>query len=350
MKSLKFLFCSFIMVAGVACSGSKNAAPAASNNHDEIRQRANSGYAELDGKPAPKAAPAAAKATTAETAPAAAPVAEAPATRVQDVDEDQAAITPNDLPKPVIMVMPAPSGKGASVQEVVASNPNARAAMEGVMEYLTKKGYEVKSLEGGAELDNIVQMQNDIAGTDEDLAYLASLSLNADVYIKFSGSLNDEGQVNVDLSAYESSTARQLGSQSSFVNSHGRNSQIDMKANLKTAARKAMGGLEKTIQSYWIDDMKNGVQYKVIMNVKGEYTDSQLEDLQEDIVSNMKKIFNKVKVNSITPQTVDVTVYANAEKTEDSQAVYSEIRASLKSFAETKKINLAKKLIIMDVK
>lgn len=339
------------MVAGVACSSSQNVAPATSNNN-ETRQKARAAYAEIDEDEAPRAK--AAPAAKSEAAPKSQSInasAAAPENKVRVTENsDPSPVDLSNQPKPVVMVMPAPNGKGTSVQEVVASNPNARAAMEGVMEYLTKKGYEVKSLEGGAELDNVIQMQNDIAGTDDDLAYLASLSLSADVYIKFSGSLNENGQVIVELSAYETSTARQLGSQSSFVDSHGHVTQQDMQANLKTAARKAMGSLESKIQNYWIEDMKNGTPYKVIMNLKGEYTDSQLEDIQDDIVKRMKNIFNKVRVNTITPQTIDLVVYANAEKIDDAQAAYSEIRGALKSFAETKKVNLTKKLIIMDVK
>ena len=333
MKNFRLLFCSAIAVAVSACSSSKNVAP----SNDVTREKAHAAYAEVDADEAPRAS---------------APAVAAPSENKIRVTENSAP-SPADLsymPKPVILVMPAPNSQGASVQEVVASNPNARAAMEGVMEYLTKKGYEVKSLEGGAELDNVIQMQNDIAGTDDDLAYLASLSLSADVYIKFSGTINDQGQVMVELSAYETSTARQLGSQSSFVDSHGRVSQQDMQANLKTAARKAMGSLESKIQNYWIEDMKNGTPYKVIMNLKGEYTDTQLEDIQEDIVKNLKGVFNKVRVNTMTSQTIDLVVYANAEKIDDAQSAYSEIRGVMKSFAETKKVNVSKKLIIMDVK
>ncbi|PZW73717.1 MULTISPECIES: hypothetical protein [unclassified Fibrobacter] len=326
MKRLKLLLCSTLMVVGVACSGTANTQK---ESNKETRQKANAAYNELEYG------------------------AQKNVTKNKSVFKgtDAKNLTSSEnMVKPVIMVMPAPSGKSFSVQEVVASNPEARATMEGVMDYLTKKGYEVKSLEGSAELNNLIQMQNDIIGTEDDQSYLASLSLDADIYIKFSGFLNSDGQVFVELSAYESSTARQLGSHSSSVNSHGRTSPLDMKANLKTAASKAMSGLETKLVSYWLDDMKKGVQYKIIMNIKGDYSDSQLEDLQENVVNNLKASFNKVKVNTMTAQTIDLVAYADPEKVDDAQSVYSEIRKLLKSLAETKKISITKKLIIMDVK
>lgn len=314
------------MLAGVACSGTANSQK---ESNKETRQKAKAAYNELEYG------------------------SQKSVIKNKSVSQNTVAknLTSSDNSiKPVIMVMPASSGKDFSVQEVIASNPNARATMEGVMDYLTKRGYEVKSLEGSADLNSLIQMQNDIVGTEDDQSYLASLALDADLYIKFSGFLNNDGQVFVELSAYESSTARQLGSHSSSVNSHGRTSPLDMKANLKTAANKAMSGLEGRLLSYWQDDLKTGVQYKVIMNIKGAYGDSQLEDLQENVVSNLKASFNKVKVNAMTAQTIDIVVYADPEKIDDAQSTYSEIRKLLKSLAETKKISISKKLIIMDIK
>lgn len=253
---------------------------------------------------------------------------------------------PDDFQKPVVMVLPATNSKGLSSLQVVTNNPLARAAMDGVNEYLTQNHYEVKYLEGSEELDKIIQVQNSLASSDEDLAYLASLVMNADIYIKFSGSIDKNGVVSVDLNAYESSTARLLGTQNSTINSHGRMERIDQQANLKTAAKKAMPGLESKIFSYWAEDQKQGYKYKVIMNIRGEYDDSQIEDLEEDIVQNLKKNFRKAKVNAMTAQTIDLVVYSDADDVND---VYSQIRKSVKATASTKKINITKKLIIMDI-
>lgn len=303
------------MITGIACSGTSNASK---GSNQDTRKRAQSAYSKLDddyaGNATVKNKNFAGKTST----------------------QNQTSIA--DMPKPVIMVTPVPSDQ------------NSKATMEGVTEYLAKKGYEVKSPEGSSNLDNLIQMQNDIAGTEDDQNYLASLSLSADIYVKYSGTLNSNGQVTVELHAYETSTARLLGSHSSFVNSHGRTSPLDMKANLKTAAHKAMSGLEANLLSYWKDDLKQGVQYKVVMNIKGDYGDSQLEDLHESIIANLKAAFNKVKVNSMTSQTIDVVVYADPEKMDDAQSAYSEIRKLLKNLAETKKISVTKKLIIMDIK
>ena len=253
-------------------------------------------------------------------------------------------------PKPIIMVIPSANGKGINSLQQISNDPLAKAAMDGLNDYLAKKHYEVKSLEGSKELDKIVQMQNDIAGNDEDLAYLAGLALNADIYIKYATSLDSKGFVTIDLHAYETTTARLLGSQTSSINSHGRTAIIDQQANLKTAAKKAMPSIESQILAYWKDDIKLGFQYKVVMNITGDYSDSALEDLQDQITQKLKGNFNKVKVNAMTAKTIDLVVYAPSDKFEDVNEVYRTIRQTLKPMAETKKLNISKKLIVMEVK
>ncbi|MCQ2104352.1 MAG: hypothetical protein MJZ26_01035 [Fibrobacter sp.] len=318
----KFLFCSLVAMVLGACSSTQPA-----SNADATRSKAYDKYDQLN--------PDRASATQFKSE-------YSNQKQVQDASS-------TNFPRPVIMVQPNDGTSGLTSIQLTQSNPYTRATLDGINEYLTKKSYDVKYLEGSSDVDNIIKMQNDIAGTDEDLAYLASLALNADIYIKFSGYADKNGFIIVDLNAYESSTARLLGTKSGTVDSQGRLSPNDIKANFQTAAKKAMSGLEEIISKYWIEDQKLGVQYKAVINLKGDYSDSQLEDLQEAISQNLKAVFNKVKVNTMTDKTVDLQIYADPQKFEDVQDVYSAIRNTLKPLAETKKINITKKLIIMNV-
>jgi hypothetical protein len=249
---------------------------------------------------------------------------------------------------PNILVTPAQNGKSISELQVVQNNPMAKAMMEAINEYLTRKKYNVTSLEGAAELDNVVQMQNDIVETDEDLSYLASLALGADVYIKFSGTVKS-GTIAVDLNAYESSTARLLGSESTMDDDCGGNDQATISDCLHRAAKRAMPRLEKKIQAYWEKDREQGTQYKLIINIKGAFDEDEIEDLHDDIVSLLKKNFLRVNMNVMTSKTIDATVYAESGKFPDSQEIYSLIRDSLKDKTQAKKISITRKLILMDL-
>lgn len=322
MKKTSFILFSCLLLAGTACSNGPKYNP----DPSLARDRAQNAYSELDEKvPAPQGG------ASQKSASAAA------------FDMQNSASTPT------IMVMPAKSGSGKSELEVVTDNPMSKAMMESINGYLTQKKYEVKSLEGQSQLDDVIKMQNDIANTDDDMSYLASLVLGADIYVKYSGSVQTDNVV-VEVNAYETSTGRLLGSQTAEVKNNGHVSQTNLRANVQAAARKAMPNLEKKILAYWSSNLQKGVQYKVVMNLKGEFTDSQIEDLHDFTVSSLKKTFNSVTVNVLTEKTIDLVVYADPGRYADSQEVYSEIRKILKSNAETKKINITKKLILMDLR
>ena len=85
------------------------------------------------------------------------------------------------------------------------------------------------------------------------------------------------------------------------------------------------------------------------MNIKGEFDEDEIEDIHDDIVTLLKQGFIRVNVNSMTSKTMDIIVYADATKFPDSQEIYSFIRKSLKDKLQTKKINLTRKLILMDI-
>jgi len=248
---------------------------------------------------------------------------------------------------PTLMVLPAAKAKEAQDILVIQNEPSTKAMMEAINAFLTQKQYEVKSLDGQGALDELIQMQQEIAGEEEDFSYLASLALGADIYLTFSGNVQGD-MVVAEINAYETATARLLGSQTSEVKNNS-GSNANMRALTQSAARKAMPGLEKKIQAYWNADQKNGVQYKAVIHIKDSYSESQTEDLHDVVLNTLKSIFNKVSVNSMTSKTIDMIVYADPQKYADSHEVYSAIRNSLKSTASISKKNISRKLLLMDL-
>ena len=234
------------------------------------------------------------------------------------------------------------------IDRFLALDPSLPVFLATVEQFHELTGYEVKSIDGQSELSSILQMQSDIANTEDDLSYLASVALDADIYIKYAPEVTNE-EVSVEVSAYETSTARLLGSQSAVVRNNGHTSKININSNIGAAVRKAMPGLEQKILNYWKMDLAKGTQYKVVANIKGEYSDSQTEDLHDAIMKGLKGNFSSVKVNVMTAKTLDFVIYANPIKYRDSQEVYSKIRQIFKPIAETKKINITRKLILMEL-
>lgn len=271
-----------------------------------------------------------------------APARQAPAPRQMQ------SAAPGGQPLPTIIVVPAQKAKGMSDLQAFQGNPNNRMAIEAINGYLTQRQYEVKSLAGQETLNEVVQMQQDIAESEEDLSYLASLALSADIYIKFSASI-EGGIVLIELSAYEAATARLLGSQTSQAAANGQSKGAIAQA-VFDAANRAMPGLEKKIKGYWDVDRKNGVQYKVIMKLQGDFDEQRVEDIQDDVNMLAKKAFKRVNTNVQTAKTIDMTVFADMDKFADSQEVYSYIRRGLKASVTVRKINVTKKLILIELK
>ena len=349
MRHLIPSLCLALLLAETACSAPQAAkrsdADARSKKAAVTRQHAASAYDELDNDTAPVIKKSTATTSTASTNASAA-VASVNIDNTPKTNLDEAREVIQDYTQPIIVVTPAMSSKGEA-QEIAVDN-NSHSVQEAIHSYLTKKNYEVKSVEGQETLNEILQMQNDIANTEDDLSYLAGIALDADVYIKFKQEVTND-EVSVELSAYEASTARLLGSQTSTVRNNGHTSKINIASNLGAAVRKAMPGLETKILSYWKNDLSKGNQYKVVINIKGEYSDSQTEDLHDAIMKGLKGNFSSVKVNVMTAKTLDFVIYASAVKYKDAQEVYSKIRQILKPLADTKKNNITRKLILMEL-
>ena len=349
MRHLIPSLCLALLLAETACSAPHAVKQNDSDNRQKnaaTRQRAESAYNELDGfaSTTNSAVKSTAAAPTAFNASAPAAVAQKTSAATETYANASAI---QDIGTPIIMVSPNLTLKDG-VPDLSSESPYSRTTAEAINGYLTKKNYEVKSVDGQAELSSILQMQSDIANTEDDLSYLASVALDADIYIKYTPEVTND-EVSVEVSAYETSTARLLGSQSAVVRNNGHTSKININSNIGAAVRKAMPGLEQKILGYWKMDFAKGTQYKVVVNIKGEYSDSQTEDLHDAIMKGLKSNFSSVKVNVMTAKTLDFVIYANPLKYKDSQEVYTKIRQILKPIAETKKNNITRKLILMEL-
>ena len=282
MRHLIPSLCLALLLAETACSAPhavKRGDSDARQKNAATRQRAESAYDELNGYGST-----ATSSTKSGINTASKKVAATAAAAETYIDQDAV----QGASQPVIMVSPVLSMKDG-VPDMSAESPYSRTTAEAINGFLTKKNYEVKSIDGQSELSSILQMQSDIANTEDDLSYLASVALDADIYIKYAPEVTNE-EVSVEVSAYETSTARLLGSQSAVVRNNGHTSMKGLKGN-----------------------------------------------------------FSSVKVNVMTAKTLDFVIYANPIKYRDSQEVYSKIRQIFKPIAETKKINITRKLILMEL-
>lgn len=247
---------------------------------------------------------------------------------------------------PTVLVSPALTGKMAGSIDVVRQNPLAKTAMEVINAYLSSRGYTVVSLESQAQLDEVVQLQSDIAGNDEDLSYIAGLTVGADINITYAGSIQ-ENDIVIDLNASEASTANLLASESVRMPNDGSESQ---RALVQHAMESAIAKLENKVRDRLAAELEKGVRYKVVAHLTGEFTDDQAEEISNIVSVQIRKKFNKMQVISMSRNTYDLMVYVDPDKYDDAQMVYGEFVDALSGLAKVHKQNITKKLIILEIK
>ena len=195
-----------------------------------------------------------------------------------------------------------------------------------------------------AQLDEVVQLQSDIAGNNEDLAYVAGLSVGADINITYAGSIQEDYIV-IDLNATEASTANLLASESIRLKDNGESQRVLVQKAIQLAIKK----LENKVRGRLAEELEKGVLYKVVARLTGEFTDDQAEEISNMVSIKMRKKFNKMQVISMSRNTYDLLIYVDPQKYEDAQMVYGEFMESLEGLAKVRKQNITKKLIILEI-
>lgn len=297
-------------------------------NNDEVRARADAAYAEV---------PAGEETVAPATESASKSGTESPSIQLSNASFRSA---------PTVLVSPALTGRMVGSIDVVRRNPLAKTAMEVINAYLTNRGYTVVGLESQAQLDEVVQLQSEIAGNDEDLSYVAGLSVGADINITYAGSIQTD-EIVIDLNASEASTANLLASESMRMKN---DSEISQRVLVQRAMEQAIVNLENKVRDRLAAQMELGVQYKVVAHLTGEFTDDQAEEISNIVSLSLRKKFNKMQIVSMSRNTYDLLVYVDPDKYEDAQMVYGEFVEGLAGLAKVHKQNITKKLIILEIK
>lgn len=305
--------------------------PAKEDNSDEIRARATGAQRDLSRETGEAVADDASAGAASGAASAA--------------DDDGIIVsTVNFKMRPTVLVAPAMGAKMAGSIDVIRRNPLAKTAMEVINAYLTSRDYTVIGLESQAQLDEVVQLQSDIAGNSEDLAYVAGLSVGADINITYAGSIQEDFVV-IDLNASEASTANLLASESIRLKDNGESQRVLVQKAIKIAIKK----LENKVRGRLAEEQEKGALYKVVAHLTGDFTDDQAEEISNMVSIKMRKKFNKMQVISMSRNTYDLLIYVDPNKYEDAQMVYGEFVESLEGLAKVRKQNITKKLIILEI-
>ncbi len=252
---------------------------------------------------------------------------------------------------PFIMVIPA-SQENSNPISILKNDPKAKHAAAVVESFLTSQKYDVVVPEQQASLENLNKAQFGLAGKEEDYAYELALSIGSDVYITFSGAVEDAGygtqKYAMSVRAFETTTARLLGTETGY--SQGRKGEIMV--SIEEAMNGAISNVLSRINNYWKDDAQKGIQYKVITNISTDFDEDEIEEVQFGFLEASENISKKSKNNITTNQTIDNIIWCDAQKYNQSMKFYMAIKKAYKATGapgKLKKININRKLILLSI-
>ena len=255
---------------------------------------------------------------------------------------------------PMIMVIPEVP-KGENPIEHLSSDPMAKHAARVIESYLTARQYEVVVPEQMEALQALSEAQESLKGFEEDYSYQLALSIGSDVYITYSTDIKTRTigsstvrKAIVSVRAYETTTARLLGTETGY--SVERPSPEE--AVLEEAINDAVDKVLSRINAYWNEDLKRGVQYKLIVRIGEDFDEDEVEDISFAISDLIDRFCNYSKENVVTESTLDYLVWAKMDKFEKSSKLYRAMRKAFpQEFEDGKlrRININRKLILLKV-
>lgn len=254
---------------------------------------------------------------------------------------------------PSIMVIPQVK-KGQSPIEVLNTDENAKIGGGVIESFLTSKRYEVILPNQQSFLQDLQKTQSALAGQQEDTAYQLALSVGSDIYFDYaieeSNSAYDTEKFAVTIRAYETTTARLLGSETG----HSKARRGEKFVSIEEALQEALQNVLNRVNNYWKDDATNGTQFKIVFQIKpNSFSAKQLQTVQDGIYETLDTITKKSKENVVTPQTMDFVVWYNTEKQSNpTRKLWFKIRDKFSEIcpnAELNVINQNRKMLIISL-
>ncbi len=255
------------------------------------------------------------------------------------------------LGRPQLMVIPeVPKGKNPI--DILRNDPVAKHAATVVESHLTAKQYEVLVPQQMEQLNTLNEAQLMLGDRQEDIAYKLAISIGSDVYITYSGAY-EAGAYNtrrfgMTVRAFETTTGRLLGAETGY--SQGR--QGESLISIEEAMNGAIDAVLSRIDSYWREDMRRGVQYKMLISIDPSYSEDEAYEIQDVFMDAVKSIAKSSRENIATKQTIDYQVWVDPDRYSSSRALFRDLKRSFDASAygaKLKTININRKMILLKV-
>lgn len=266
--------------------------------------------------------------------------------KLEDVTEE--------LGLPTLMALPEVK-PGQNPLAELRSNTTLKQGASVIESYLTQKKYNVVAPEQAQQIYEQQKAQLSVKGHEEDLSYMIALSVGSDIYVSYTLTVDtrkvgttDVRKASVSIRAYETTTARLLGTETGY----SEESAAPANALVEAAMTNALNNVISRINSYWQDDLKNGAQYKIIFTLLGDFDEDTRYDIADAAAKTLKKIAGRSKENIVSDKTIDYLAWIQDKDLQSPSALYRELRREFNNNftqGKLKQITLNRKLIVVGV-
>ena len=257
----------------------------------------------------------------------------------------------SQLGNPIILVLPSVK-KGESPINILLKNSTYRHAASVIESYLTSRQYDVVVPEQMEALETLNTAQLELGDREDDYSYQLALSIGSDIYIEFSGIEEKAGygtnKYAANVRAYETTTSRLLGTETGYSQARKGELMLCVEEAMNDAVDKVLA----RITSYWNEDLSQGVQYKLVLNMASDFDEEQIEEIQFVLMELIENMTDKSKENILTSQTMDYNIWCDPREYNKSSKVYRKLKKSFKSEdveGSINKININRKMILLKV-
>lgn len=254
--------------------------------------------------------------------------------------------TASDIGYPNIMVLPDVP-KGQSPVSALAGDNRLQLCASVIESYLTSRSYDA------VVAQQIERLSGEVIG--DNVSGIA-LALGSDVYITFSLDVSQRqlsgktmSKASVAVRAFETSTARLLGSETGYSKDRPDAESAVIEEAVKDAIDKVLSRIEK----YWKDDRSRGVQYKLIISIKGNFDSATQFRMNSAISGLLKDMCKQTKENLLTTEKMDFLVWAKPEEYGSSLRMANALRVGMANDfpeGELVAVNINRKLIYFELR
>ncbi|MCK4716730.1 MAG: hypothetical protein KAT54_07975, partial [Candidatus Marinimicrobia bacterium] len=140
-------------------------------------------------------------------------------------------------------------------------------------------------------------------------------------------------------------TGRLLGTETGY--SHERAAPNPLL--IEEAMNDAISNVLSRITNYWKSDIKQGIQYKIIVSVGSSFDADQAEEMIFSLSDVFKDIASTLKENTIADYTYDVLLWVKPEQYSTATDIYRAIKRSYRGSGMVKRVSISRKLILLSI-